>query len=130
MFTHILNKSWSTGAPADSVNASVSVSADGEDNRDVALGASLSDVVVNLAAAYLKLKSLCIGSDVDVTVDTYLLTVKKNTIVVPAGSMFVWMYGDVSANPLSSDFDSVKLSNGGDVAGTVKIRMLVDSTPA
>ena len=130
MFTHTLNKSWTTGAPADSVTSSVSASADGEDNRDIALGASLTDVVVNLAAAYLKVKSLCIGSDVAVTVDTYLLTVKKNTITIAAGSMFVWMTGDVGATPLSSDFDSIKLTNGDAVDGTVKIRMLVDSTPA
>lgn len=127
--SHVLTLNWTRSGEQIALN--VTVSADGEVNRNVELTALQADeqVVLNIDVSALSL--LYVSSDVDVTIDTNSSSEPDDTLTVTADNPLVWYTGCGLPNPFASgtDVTQVFITNGDNEAGTVKIRVLLDATP-
>ena len=129
MPTHTIATTWSRSG--ETISQSVSVTADGEINADVALTASQANKQVDVAIDVSDLKSLLISSDVNCTVYTNAASggSPDQTIAITADKPLIWNQYSGLENPLDTDVTALYITNGAAAAGTVKIRALLDVTP-
>lgn len=125
-FTHTLTKSWSSGA--GNLQKQVSQTADGENNRDAAIGASAT-VEIAIAFAFAALKMFYVLSDVAGTLVTNSSGSPVDSIPIAAGQPFMWNSDSGETNPFGTNVTKFFFINGGATAGTCKVRALVDATP-
>jgi hypothetical protein len=107
-------------------NTTDSFNGNAEEGMDVAVPANTVDQVEALAITVANIVSLCLFSAVALTVKTYAAGVLKQTINLPAGKQLVRNNTSSFANPLTDNFDTMKLSNADLVkATTFKARFLL-----
>jgi hypothetical protein len=124
---HNIDLTWSRGN--ETVNRRVTASADSETNNDIAVGATTTDKLVNIAIDVSELKSLYLSSDQDVLVQTNDGTSPDDVVTLKAGVPVIWYPDCGYASPLTEDVTKIYLTNAGATAATVNIRVLQDSTP-
>lgn len=132
IFKHILTRSFERDqSPGDSLTQRDEITADAEDNREIAVPNDSVPVQVSMAIDVSALKSLYIKSDQDVTLETNSSSTPDDTINLIANQVLLWSVNDYAANPFASAVDVVNLffTNSGGSAATVSVRVLQDSTP-
>ena len=129
-FTHLLTREWSRpNDSASTVSVRETLTADGEDNRDVAVPAPSTDKVVNIAIDVSALASLFLKSDVGLVIKTNSLSEPNDTITLAAGIPLIWSPNCGYACPLSADVTTFHVVLGGSTAATLQVRLLQDATP-
>ena len=104
---------------------------DAEDNRDISVPDSSTDLQANIAIDVSLLKSFYLDSDQDVTVETNNGTTPDDTFTLKANSPVIWDENDDQPNPFASavDVTAVYITNSSGTAATVRFRIGQDSTP-
>ena len=127
-FTHTVRSIYEADGLVASSSA-VAVTADAEDNRDIAVPGPSTDLVVNIAIAYASLKAFLLVCDVAVTVNVNSLQGTDGILTLAAGAPIIYRNGGSVANPLAHDVTTFHVVSAGSVAGTLTVRVLQDSTP-
>ncbi len=125
MPSHVLAYNYTRSG--EQIAKNVTVTADGEKNLSVALGASETDKQVDIAIDVSELKSLFISCDVDVTVETNNGSSPADTLTIKAGKPLSWHEECGLTNPLGTDVTALFLTCT--AAGTFELRALEDLTP-
>lgn len=127
MFTHQLTRKWqSNGASISKVET---LEADGENNRDVNLAASVVNLVIAYALDVSQLQSIYIVSSKHTTLTPYdTSNVAMDPIDLRADIPFVWSVGSGLDNPFASDIGSIKATNLAAAVALLQLRSLLDST--
>lgn len=107
----------------------MTLTSDGEINRDVTLSASAANVEVDIDFAFARLKSIYILSDAAITIKTNSSSSPDDTLTLVANQPLLWTAVDAAGNPFDTDVTRFFLTNGTTGVATVKIRTLYDSTP-
>lgn len=127
--THSLTRKWSrTG---ETITKTESVSADGENNRDVSLTAGQSGLRVEWASELALMKSFYAASNRDVIIEAFDSgDLSVGDISISAGGAFMWSEASGEDNPFSDDVAYLEVTNSdSDDSAVVQIRSLVDATP-
>lgn len=124
--SHVLSLYWSRNG--ETINNQVTISADGEDNRDIVLSGNATNVLVAMGIDVSQLQAIYISSDYDCTLKTNSSGSPDQTLNIAGGKPFMWVTGSGITNPLTTDVTSLYLSNGSANSNTVKIRVSIDST--
>ncbi len=125
-FTHSIERRWTDGSTTDAATASQT--ADGRDDRDIAVPASTTDMAVAFALDVSQAKSLFITSDQDITIKTNSSSAPDDTLTLKANQAVAWQYGDVPDGPFGTDVTVLYITNAGASSATLKVRCLVDTT--
>jgi len=118
-----------SGNIAKPVDKTVSVTADGLDERDLAVPVG-TDQQVLIAFTVASVKGLVISSDQNMTLETNSGTSPAQTFTLTAGQPLVWYTGCGYTNPFTVDVTAFYFTNGTAVTANVAITILKDSTPA
>lgn len=124
--THTTRLTWTSPGGVD-ITASVSESADAEQNRELAIAASTPDQQFDLDFAFADLKSIFMLADQDLTIETNDGTTPDDTISLVAGVPFWWCDSSGLPNPFSADISAIFVTNAEAETATLKIRALFDS---
>lgn len=124
MFTHTLN--WQYTASGNTESQNITVTADGEDNRDITVAALATDYLVAYALDYSQCKGLFILADADMTLEINSSSAPDQTISLTANVPVAWVYGGFGSCPITAVTTSLYVTST--AGGTLKIRTLVDST--
>ncbi len=127
MFSHVITRKWASGGA--SISKSETVTADGEDNRDVNVPANAANLAVAYAGDVSLLQSFYMVCSVNAVVtprDTSNSPMAQIDLV--AGIPFVWTAGSGLDNPFASDIGSLHVGGVGSTGGVLSIRSLFDST--
>jgi len=127
--THVLSLSWTRSG--ESLSQILTLTADGEDNRDVSLPAGVAGHVITLTEIDVTtIVSLWISADQDVT----LIFNATDTVEITADNPLQWNSGN--GLPITAIFPTVAVitgleatNNNATTAATLKMRFLFDSTP-
>lgn len=117
-------------AQAGSINAAdnFSVSADGAQERNIALPASSTDVQVLMNLDVSQLKALALVADKDVTIETNNASTPTDTINLKANRALIWeSESGYFANPLTADVTALFLTSV--EAANVQMVFIEDATP-
>lgn len=126
LITHVFTPTWAKNS--ETLYKAVSVTADGDSARNVAVPGATADVLVAAAIDVSQMKGLYIESDQDITIETNSSSAPDDTLTIKANKPLQW-YADCGlANPLTVDVTALYLTRGGAGDATVLIRWLVDST--
>ncbi len=90
---------------------------------------SVTDQLVNFTADVSLIKAIIILSTQDVTLKTNDSGAPAETIVLLADNPLVWYEGSYYTNLLATDITKSYFSNASGSTATVKILMIMDSTP-
>jgi hypothetical protein len=122
--SHTLNLGWTNRS--ETVSSPVTISSEGENNRDVNVvgGVQLEVAMVFPAAA---LKSLFILSSADCTIKTNSSGSPGNTLTLTANLPLVWYFQCGLVNPITVDVTRFLIDAA--TAARVRIKCLVDATP-
>lgn len=128
-FAHTTTVSWS-GTGNSSFGGTLRDSADAEDNREIVVAAS-TEVQADVAIVYTRLKHLFIQTDVNMTLRTNQAAsgTPADTIALVAGYPVSFSYSAGQANPFTVDVTTMFIQNATDTSGTLRLRILKDSTP-
>jgi hypothetical protein len=88
--------------------------------------AGTSNKQLNVAAIKNNIQSMVLYATLSMTAITFLSTTQKDTFNLLAKNMVVWNDTLTSTIPLTSDFDSVKVSNANSTDGTFQMRVLMN----
>lgn len=121
-FTHTL--AWSYTSVGDQISSNVSVSAELETKLDAAFTAA-NDQELVFTLDYSQCKGFFMVSDQDCSVETNSSSAAAQTFTMLADIPLAWTYGD-GACPVTTDITKLFVSSA--VAGTLKVRALVDGT--
>lgn len=124
-FTHTITKTYRGSANAD-ITASITVTNDTELNFDGTVASVTTDAEIDWAATRANLKSLCLYSDVAITVKTNSSGSPVDTITMTAGQSIVWslVADGLTACPFSANVTKLYVTNAGAGAAAFKIRAL------
>jgi len=118
---HNLGLNWSGGT---TINSNVSLQADGENNRDIALTAGQTNLLVAFNAVRSNTLLMYILSNVNAVIKTNSSSAPGDTITLTAGVPWLFYQGG-PACPLAADITSLYVTNSNSTtAGTVNIRCL------
>lgn len=128
MFTHVYTRKWQ--AAGASISKSETLSADGENNRDVNLAAGVVNLVIEYALDVSQLQGIYIVSTKDTTLTPFdTSNVAMALIDLKADVPFVWTVGSGLNNPFASDIGSLQATNlSGSAVALLSLRSLLDST--
>lgn len=126
MPTHTYGVSWTQGT--ESVQNTVSVTADLGKQLDVAVAANQTNYEVDYTLDVSSCKGLYISSDVAMTVKTNSSGSPDQTITLTANTPVIWYTGIGATCPITTDVTKLYVTNT--TAGTLKVRSLEDVTPA
>lgn len=126
-FTHSIEQVFQQGnLPA--ISKKVTLTADGENNRDVVVAAEASNYLVAMVIDVSQLKMLYIVSSKDVTFETNSGGSPADTLTLLADVPVSWYPGCGYVCPLGTDVTAIYLTNAGDEDAAVQMRFLIDST--
>jgi hypothetical protein len=96
--------------------------------------AASAQIEIDFAFPFAKVKGLLIQSTRAVTIHTNATGgAGGDTLVIPAGAVLAWLFGDLDACPFTIDVTKLYATNNhatlGILAGGLKIRVLLDVTP-
>lgn len=123
--SHVLTLSWARSG--ESIAQSVTISDNGELNRNVTVAPATTDFPVAAVIDVSEVKALYIHSDQNVTIETNSSSAPANTLTVTANKPLVWYTGCGLVNPLTVDVTSIFITNAGATAANVRIRVLIDT---
>jgi hypothetical protein len=127
--THRTTLHWSgSGAGSLNLSGAVTETANAEQNRVLAIAAATPDQEFDLDFPFAALKSFFAISTQDVTIETNDGSAPDDTITLKAGVPVWWAASSSLASPFTADVDSIFVTNAGDKAATVNIRVLYDAT--
>lgn len=97
-----------------------------ETGLDVVVPNSTTDQVEPIAVDVSRIQSFCMYSSATaLTIKTYASAVLKQTLVIAAGQQETWTLNSPFTNPLTDDFDTIKLTNADGIKSTTfKFRCL------
>lgn len=113
--------------PAGSLSQSISATGEADIEMEVAIPAA-TDTQVDLQVPYANIKALYWLADVAMTVETNSGSAADQTISLAAGVPLVWITGGIGSNPITDNITALYVTAAS--AGTLKIRVLYDPTPA
>ncbi len=130
MLTHRITQNYDVGNGA-AISQQVAKTADAEDNRDIAVASDASDLQVNITIDKDQVAALCLLADQDMALEVNDGDAPDQTINLTADVPVVWYAGNGQTIPLDQDVTAIYVTNSSDpaTAGTLKIRVLQDSTP-
>ena len=102
---------------------------EGVQKLSVAVDAETADVEASLAFAVAQLSGYYLLSDQDVTLETNSSSEADDTIALKANTAVEWTADGGHISLFTVDVTKIFLSNAGETAATVKIRVLTDATP-
>lgn len=127
--THRTTLHWSgSGSGGLNLSGVVTETANAEQNRVLAITAATPDQEFDLDFPFAALKSFFAISTQDVTIETNDGAAPDDTLTLKAGVPFWWAASSSQASPFTADVDSIFVTNAGDKAATVNIRVLYDAT--
>ena len=128
-YTHTIVENWEGDGRDHS--GQKAISSDGQQSKQIALGASVADLEVALVATVANMKAVYIIADQDFTLETNSSTVPDETIALKANCPYVWRLGSYYTNLLATNITKVFLTNDSDPAAAtvVNIEILEDVTP-
>lgn len=124
--SHVLTLNWSRNG--ETISQQVTVTSDGEDNRDIVLAGNATNVLVAMVIDVSQLQEIYILSDYDCVLKTNSSGSPDQTLNIAGGKPFMWVTGSGITNPLTTDVTSVYLTNSSANSNTVRIRSSIDST--
>jgi len=127
-YTHNLDVGWSGSSQAPNNNR-VSLTGDGEDNRQLSVANSVTDQLVNLAIDISQLKMFVLVSNAVVTIETNSSSAPQETFTLAAGVPVLWYTGCGYAVPFAGDVTKIYVTNASGGTATIDIHILHDSTP-
>lgn len=112
-------------------SGSKTISDEGVQTRDIALGASDSDIEIALVVTVARLKMVYIIADQDFTLETNSSSAADESIALKANEPYLWYTGSYYTNLLATDITKIFLTNDSDpaTATQVHIEILEDPTP-
>jgi len=128
MFTHKTGITYSSDA-GTITSTTETFQGDGESNYDGSIPANTTNGEIDVVVPHTPIRSLVLFSSVDVTLKTNSSSVPDDTIALKGGSQVVWNTNHPEACPFTTDVTKIFITNAGAAAATVKIRVLLDSTP-
>ncbi len=129
MFEHRITSKWSSDGRV--VDASVTASADGEDNRTVDVASDADKALVAFVADVEQIKSIFIIASQDMTIDTNSDIEAVDSIDLKADVPLIWQSDNAYFDcPFTQDITKLYVTNTSNpaTAATLEIRMLIDST--
>ena len=125
MFTHSIGVLYKS--PEGTIaNTTESFTGAADEGVDVSVPAATTDQAEGCSVDVSKLVSLCLFSQLALTVKTYAGGTLKQTVNLTAGKQLVWDQNSSYANPFTDDFDTIKLSNADPTKATAfKARFLL-----
>jgi len=127
-FTHTTTIGYKSDAGTITSTSEV-LTGDGEANYDGVIPGGTTNAEVDLVAAHANIRSMVLFSNVATTVKVNSSSAPDDTINLPAGGQVVWNTNHPEACPFTVDVTKLFITNAGAAAATVKIRILLDSTP-
>lgn len=133
LITHRINRGWTSGSGAG-FSYTQEVTADGENNRIVAVAGATNNKEVAFVLDVSQCKALAFFSDKAVTIETNDGADADNVFVLPANTPWIWVTGDPAMKDTTGtaveDITALFITNAGADAAEVQIGCLVDSTLA
>jgi len=126
MPTHTLTLTYASGS--EQLRTPVAMTADAEDNRDIAMAAGAGPTEVALVIDISQLKSIYIQTDVAGTIKTNSSGAPQETITLAAGGVWQWNYLSGITLPFAGDITKIFITSTDAANGTFKIRCLIDAT--
>jgi len=128
MFTHTTGITYKSDA-GTITSTTETFTGDGEANYDGVIPGGTTNAEVDVAAAHANILSMVLFSNVATTIKVNSSSAPDDTINLPAGGQVVWNTNHPEACPFTVDVTKLFITNGGAGAATVKVRILLDSTP-
>lgn len=126
--THATTVAWA-GSNGGGISGTVSKSADGESNRELAIAATTADQQFDLDFMFAKLKSIFLLSTVDTLLETNAINAAGgNAITLKANVPLFWTDDCGLANPFTANVTTLYVSPSASVTSTLHIRLLIDTT--
>lgn len=125
--SHEFQFRWTRGG--ETITKTVSVTSDGEDNRDIDVPNPSTNLAVDFEVDVSQLKGLYIVSNKALTLKTNSSSSPQETISLAADKPLTWVSGLGNTLPFAGDVTSLFVSNASGAAAVLSIRMLFDSTP-
>jgi len=127
-FTHTVRQTWTSPNGSVELQGSVSETANAERNAQLAIAGTTADQQFDLDVLFAKLKSVFLLSTIDLTIETNATDATGgNTIELVANVPFYWCNSSGLACPFTANVTTMYVTPGGSVAGTLDIKILVDS---
>jgi hypothetical protein len=124
---HTLTLAWTRNG--ETISKGVNLTIEGEQNVDVTVPGSTSDVHVLATVDVSALGLVFISSDQDITIETNSSSAADETITIAAGKPLIWYTGCGWTNPFATDITALYLTRGAAGDATVNIRFGYDATP-
>lgn len=125
--THTLTLAWTRNG--ETISKSVNLVVEGEQNLDVTVPASTSDVQVQANITVARLAHVFISTDQTITLETNSPSAPAQSFTITAEKPFLWYTGCGWPNPLTTDITALYLTRAAANAAAVKIRYGYDATP-
>jgi hypothetical protein len=113
----------------ESIAKSVALTTEGEQNVDVVVPGSTSDVQVQMNLTVARLALVFITSDQTVTLETNSSSAPAEALTVTADKPLIWYTGCGWVNPFATNVTAIYLSRGSAGDATVNLRFAYDATP-
>lgn len=132
-FSHNVDLGWSKDNATS--NQRVTLTADGETNRSVAVADGQTAQRIQASVTRDGLKSLFWKSDQTLTIEANSSDTPNKTFALEAGKPFVWFDGCGHTNPFTEsdgdpfDLTDLYVANASGEAATLELYMLHDATP-
>lgn len=124
--THTVTRAYRDSS-GNSITSTENVTDDAENNLDIAVAISTTNLSVHWVTIVLQLKSLSISCDQALTIKTNSSGSPADTITLLAGQNLIWSHatdGDAK-NPLQTDVTGLFLTNAsGTLVANLKIRAI------
>lgn len=124
-FSHTVTRGYRDSSGV-TIQSTETISASAENNLDVAVTHSTTNIERDWTMVAANLKSICIDCDIAVTIKTNSSGSPQETITLIAGQNLIWTLGTDGAGkiPFSGDVTKLFITAGSGADGTLKIRAL------
>ena len=128
-FSAKVTETWQEGTdPA--VTNTITVEADSRQGFDVAVPPTTTDQLIALTMDVSAVQAIMFLADQDLTLETNSGSAADDSLALKANAAYIWHPDKIDAFQLTADVTALYVSNAGATAATLKIRALIDATPA
>lgn len=128
-FTAKIIETWQEGTETPVTNQ-ITVEADSRQSFDIAVPGETTDQLVSLTIDVSEVEAIMFLADQDLTIETNSGSAADDTLALKANAAYIWHPDKIDAFQLGTDVTALYVSNAGATAATLKIRALIDATPA
>lgn len=128
-FTAKIIETWQEGTETPVTNQ-ITVEADSRQSFDIAVPGETTDQLVSLTIDVSEVEAIMFLADQDLTIETNSGSAADDTLALKANAPYIWHPDKIDAFKLGTDVTALYVSNAGATAATLKIRALIDATPA